>query len=545
MPLESWAANIPLLFVDLNFLELYSLIIPEWEKRVRQRPQMFESEIGYLALWSRRENLKEAGAFFGEKLAFCRVSNSIWNGLNVRPEIVYFDQVSTLGVVGRDAEMTPKISFSLNEKPFCDDVWFHTQHLVASVSFMGSLYPETLYTLQPPYIPELNEFFSRTMHFIYNKLRIEPDGLGIIIDAVDSDVSINALPIADLIERLFGLVGYSVKLSSAGLIVRQLLYQLGGVQGARVFKIPGVRRLLKQYGPLASFTKDTALKLVGGKDPSNLEAKFKDHENLFIEARPFHTKLNPEMVFSYLVGNGLFRIGVDLKCPSCRLSSWVAVDSVKQELKCELCGNQYDATRQLVNSEWRYRRTGVLGTEKNAQGAIPVSLTLQQLDANFHSPFHGGIFYPSLELDPQNPESLPQCEIDFTWMTRGRRDQHTSVILGECKDQGEIDEKTINNLRLVADAFPPDRYKAFVLLSKLCPFTQEEIAFAKKLNRRFLHRVILLTAKELEPYHIFERDKANINLQTHASTPDGLADATAAIYFGERLPKLELKYYDP
>ena len=57
--------------------------------------------------------------------------------------------------------------------------------------------------------------------------------------------------------------------------------------------------------------------------------------------------------------------------------------------------------------------------------------------------------------------------------------------------------------------------------------------------------MILLTAKELEPYHIFERDKANINLQTHASTPDGLADATAAIYFGERLPKLELKYYDP
>ena len=27
------AANIPLLFVDLNFLELYSLIIPEWETR--------------------------------------------------------------------------------------------------------------------------------------------------------------------------------------------------------------------------------------------------------------------------------------------------------------------------------------------------------------------------------------------------------------------------------------------------------------------------------------------------------------------------------
>jgi hypothetical protein len=36
---------------------------------------------------------------------------------------------------------------------------------------------------------------------------------------------------------------------------RQLLARLGGVDGARVFKIPGVRRLLKQYGPTQAFTK--------------------------------------------------------------------------------------------------------------------------------------------------------------------------------------------------------------------------------------------------------------------------------------------------
>src|ERR1039458_6036068 len=191
-------------------------------------------------------------------------------------------------------------------------------------------------------------------------------------NADDTSSFIYALPVADLIERVLGLAGYSAELSAGGVIARQLIAQLGGVDGARVFKIPGVRRLLKTHGPTAAFTKKSELQLIGSKDPDNPSATFKDYERLYIEPRPYNTKLEPGAVFTYLVEKGLFRIGAELKCPNCRMSTWTALDSLKQRVVCELCGREFDATRQLVNGTWHYRRSGVLGAERNAQGAVPV-----------------------------------------------------------------------------------------------------------------------------------------------------------------------------
>ena len=158
--------------------------------------------------------------------------------------MVHFDQVSTLGVIGRERGK-PKVSFSLNDKPFCSDTWFHTQHLVASISLLGGLYGDEQRTFSPPFIPELNEFYARSMHFEYDKLRIESERVGLIIDATDTDAFLYALPVADLVERIFDMAGFVAKPSSAGLTARQLIARVGGLQGGRVFKIPGVRRLIK------------------------------------------------------------------------------------------------------------------------------------------------------------------------------------------------------------------------------------------------------------------------------------------------------------
>jgi hypothetical protein len=77
------------------------------------------------------------------------------------------------------------------------------------VSFIGRLYEDEQHTLEPPFIPELNEFYARTMHFQYDKLRIEPEHVGLVIDAADTDSFLYALPVADLVERIFGMAGFS------------------------------------------------------------------------------------------------------------------------------------------------------------------------------------------------------------------------------------------------------------------------------------------------------------------------------------------------
>lgn len=542
------ACDVALWFVDAQHAERYGALIPAWRKSVGEMLSYRKDKFPeHLAIWSRHEtqqNAEDAQALkniFGDgPYTMCGVGEHSWNGLNVRPPMMHFNEVASLGVLVTDSNK-PKLSFGLNDKPFAADNWFHSQHLVASLSFIGGLYGNEDYTLDPPYIPELNEFYARTMHFQYDKLRIEPERVGLVIDAADTDASLYALPVADLFKRVFDLAGFASKVSSGGLIARQLITQLGGLSGATVFKIPGVRRLLRTHGPTAAFTKKSAIQLIGSKDPDNPEASFKDYENLYIEPRPPGEKLNAASVFSYLVEKGLFRIGAELTCSHCQMAGWISLDALRQKLICEMCGREFDATRQLVNAEWYYRRSGVLGAERNAQGAVPVTLTLQQLNANLRSIFRNHVYSTSLDLTPKNGAKLPACEVDFAWIVAQPYPERTVVILAECKDRGQksakdgdggtIDDKDIQNLRAVSDAFPRDRFDTYILLAKLCPFTPQEINLAKSLNEKYRRRVILLTDRELEPYHLFERTSKLFKVAGHGGSAEDLALATESIFF--------------
>jgi hypothetical protein len=152
-------------------------------------------------------------------------------------------------------------------------------------------------------------------------------------------------------------------------------------------------------------------------------------------------------------------------------------------------------------------------------------------------------YSPSLNLESEILGDPPKCEIDFVWLMPRSYPDRVDVILGECKDRGgkkglnpkdtgTIDQKVIDNLRRVADALPRKRFATFIVLAKLCPFTADEIALAKTLNDEYRHRVILLTARELEPYHIYDRTKLEYKgIKEYGSTAQDLANNTAKMYF--------------
>jgi hypothetical protein len=213
------------------------------------------------------------------------------------------------------------------------------------------------------------------------------------------------------------------------------------------------------------------------------------------------------------------------------MASWTPLDALKQQVVCELCGQEHDSTRQIIDGEWHYRRTGILGAEKNAQGAVPVILTLQRLATTVERLLEGSVYSPSLDLVPKDGMDRPTCEVDFVWLIPRPYPRKTVVILAECKDQLPIDTNDIDNLRRVAKALPRKRFKTFVLLAKLSPFTPEEIECAQTLNDEYRQRAILLTARELEPWFIYERTKLEIEGIEYASSPEDLAEATTKIYF--------------
>jgi len=234
------AADIQLKFIDAAHMSRYELIAPEYERRTQARLAPFADYRRRMAIWTRTLSRDDVVQLFNGRITtICQISEYTWNG-SVRPPTMMFGQASSLGVFGKQ-QGKPKVSFALNDKAYCADQWFYTQHLVASVSVLGG---DDDHSFHPPYVPEWNEFFARSMQFQHDRLRVEPERVGIIIDAADDDSFLCGLPTSALIEKLFDSIGMRAKLSNGGLIARQLISRLGGLGGARVFKIPGVRRLI-------------------------------------------------------------------------------------------------------------------------------------------------------------------------------------------------------------------------------------------------------------------------------------------------------------
>ena len=143
---------------------------------------------------------------------------------------------------------------------------------------------------------------------------------------------------------------------------------MGGLQGCRVFKIEGVRKLIEKYGPLESFTRSGAVQVIGQNDPATGRPNFEKYERLFIEQRE-KPKLKAEDAFEYLVKNGVFQVGLKLKCSNCELDFWIFLDDVATEIRCGLCGRIFNITGQLRDRDWAYRRSGLFGREDHQEEA--------------------------------------------------------------------------------------------------------------------------------------------------------------------------------
>ena len=84
------------------------------------------------------------------------------------------------------------------------------------------------------------------------EVRTEIEGFGIICPITEEHLEIRAIPKLDLAQRLFEFANIEAEPSPAGRIATRLIAQLGGLQGARVLKLAGVRRLIKSMAPSKS-----------------------------------------------------------------------------------------------------------------------------------------------------------------------------------------------------------------------------------------------------------------------------------------------------
>lgn len=489
----------------------------------------------YMGVWH-REGTQVDPALFGEDIMSLSLGEGVSSGSALRPPIMYIDEQTVLGSVD-DFDGTPSLSCELRSKPYYDEPLLHDQSLIIGVRpYSYSRGEESVFKY--PHIPELNGYYRG--RFILDEARSEEDGLGAVAEVTKNSLTLRAVPIRELVSQIFGKFGMKAETSEPGRIAWRLIQQMGGVQGCRVFKIAGVRKLIEKYKPLHSFTRSDAIQTIGQNDPATGRPQFEPYDQLYIERRK-GGKLTPQNVFDFLLKKGVFRVGINFRCPNCELPFWKPLDDIATEVTCELCGQRFNVTTQLKDRDWAYRRSGLFGREDHQEGAIPVALTLQQIDTVLHS---GAISMTATKVEPAGA-SIAACETDFVVI--GEKDYHDEVELaiGEAKSSGEISAEDVEHLAQVAEAFPKKRIRPFIIFSKTGLFSPEEIARCRAAQPRAGLRVILLSSRELEPYFVYERAAKEFEMKRTAISLEDLARGTHDIYFDPKPKRMGAVRVDP
>jgi len=157
-----------------------------------------------------------------------------------------------------------------------------------------------------------------------------------------------------------------------------------------------------------------------------------------------------------------------------------------------------------ANKYWRFIRSGLFAKENNQEGAIPVIVSLLTLARIIDS--HKLIYSTSLNL-----KNSKKCEIDFCILQY----QHGNEIqlgIGECKSEGQkLNQQNVDNLKQVQDDINKIGIDCYIIFAKTADsYEADEIQLFKSMrdeNRKF----VILTNRELEPYHpyweIEEKDR--------------------------------------
>jgi len=149
-----------------------------------------------------------------------------------------------------------------------------------------------------------------------------------------------------------------------------------------------------------------------------------------------------------LVRLGVFRMGMNVRCPRCRLQHWVNAENLRQSDSCPGCGSAMPLVPETL---WSYRLNPLIHHCVN-HNVLAVWHALQEVSHRM-----GSFFYtPSSELYFAQPiNGKPKRELDVLCVTDGE------LLLGEVKT-GALAEKYFEDFAAIAAAIRPEQAAIFV-----------------------------------------------------------------------------------
>jgi hypothetical protein len=140
-----------------------------------------------------------------------------------------------------------------------------------------------------------------------------------------------------------------------------------------------------------------------------------------------------------------------------------------------------------------------------------------------------------MSLKP-SASSVAPCETDIFIATQEGSD--VVIGVGECKDAGgSITADDVGKMTGVAEALSNSGFRCYVIFAKTGSFTAADVENCRLANKNGKTRAIMFSARELEPYHIYERTSLEVEISRGGHSLRDMAIATHEAFFSPRARK--------
>lgn len=329
--------------------------------------------------------------------------------------------------------------------------------------------------------------------------------------------------------------GWTAELSAPGRLAKQMHKQLEGYPF--VLKNEHLLRLLEYMN--------------GGDRQDADEDRVNQQRELSVGE--IHTRLrkagSPNNVVDYLIGKGVFRVGLTLQCPHCTRRSWYSSRTLGDVFNCPRCLNEFSAIGHVEMAKWAYKTAGPFSVPRYADGAFATLLAVA---------FFSERNLSSLQVTPAfsfiaRDSGKTTLEADFAlfWRESVHGEPFSGVAFGECKTYGQFGKKDFERMRHLAKTFP-GAVIVFATLRKT--LTAKEIQAIKRIattgrtqwkSERPINPVLILTGYELlclnGPPHCWQESNIGQKFVSVSGLFD-ICNATQQLHLG--LPPWEQVWYE-
>lgn len=159
-------------------------------------------------------------------------------------------------------------------------------------------------------------------------------------------------------------------------------------------------------------------------------------------------------LYDFLLERGVFKLGLEAKCPFCLRISWYAMSALTESIECPKCLGSFAAAGNVdrPSSKWSYRTSGPFSIPNYAEGAYTVLLSMIALSERVSLSFRATAV-PSFTAKSQ---TKGQLEADFAlfWQETFAGERNEGLLFGECKTYGRFERRDFDRMRHLGDTFP-------------------------------------------------------------------------------------------